>query len=119
MLTKPDAVFKVSKILEHESNRWRASDIYLDQYSGKVWAVEDAYQSSLGSYIDAGTLSLHNGTFGGGQGTIGGGLTRLLYLWLGIVPTILFATGLGVWWNKRRHDQTRKRIVRDSISVSS
>jgi hypothetical protein len=36
MLTKPDAVFKVSKILEHESNRWRASDIYLDQYSGKV-----------------------------------------------------------------------------------
>lgn len=106
MPTKPDAAYNVSKIADHESNRWRSHAVYLDQYSGKILAIEDAYKLSLGSYISAGTLSLHAGTFGGGDGTLGGGLTRLLYFWIGIAPSVFFITGLGIWSNKRRRNRT-------------
>jgi uncharacterized iron-regulated membrane protein len=113
MPDQSDAAYNVSKIDDHESNRWRSHAIYLDQYTGKILAIEDAYKLSLGSYINAGTLSLHAGTFGGGDGTLGGGLTRLLYFWIGIAPTILFVTGLGIWSNKRRRSST---VVRPGLT---
>lgn len=110
--TEPDQAFEIGKLLPNESNRWRWSIVLLDQYSGKVLAVDDAYKRPLGGFLLDSTISLHNGTYGGA-------LTRIIYLFIGLAPTILFVTGLGIWWNKRRRGTRVQRAVSVPASTGS
>lgn len=70
--------------------RFPGSYVFLDQRSGRVLAVHDVRHSGRGSAIIAWIRTLHDGT-------VGGLATRILAVLIGLMPTVLFATGLLHW----------------------
>lgn len=76
------------------SRRFPHSFVWVDGASGKVMAVHDARQDRAGSAVNNWLHALHNGAAGGLAG-------RLVALFAGLVPLILFVTG---WlrWRARR-----------------
>ena len=75
--------------------RFPSSNIYVDQHSGRVLAVQDVRQGGSGATISSWIRSLHDGT-------VGGTSTRILFVVLGLMPALLFVTGFLRW---------RRRIV--------
>ena len=67
--------------------RFPASQIYLDQYDGRVLAVYDSLDQSAGSRIVAWLYPLHRGE---AFGLVGRAVVALF----GLLPAILFTTGL-------------------------
>ncbi|MCW8127777.1 PepSY-associated TM helix domain-containing protein [Microbulbifer halophilus] len=77
---------------------WRnygASFVRLDQYSGKVLMVRDVTEIPPGNKVLRWQFPLHNGD---ALGLFG----RWLVLFAGLMPALLFATGVYLWWKKRR-----------------
>ena len=66
--------------------------VYLDRYSGRP-LPPDPGAPTLGDGIVRSMTTLHIGAFGGG-------VIRGLWLVFGLMPALLFATGLVVWWNR-------------------
>ncbi len=70
--------------------------VYLDPYTAKVLTIKGLSQEkSLGDRIVNSWLELHFGTFGGLP-------TRILYVFVGLSPLILFITGLLMYRLRRR-----------------
>lgn len=77
--------------------------VYLDQYSGEVLQVEDGRAQGLGDHVLDSFTPLHFGTFGGLP-------TRILYVFVGLAPLILFITGF-VMWRHRYRTKSRTNSV--------
>jgi uncharacterized iron-regulated membrane protein len=86
--TKPESVFSVRKA--SPSSRFWDSQVHIDPYSGKVLRVDDGTKLPWFMRLYNYTAELHYGTFGGL-------LTRILYIFVGLSPLILFTTGLMMW----------------------
>jgi uncharacterized iron-regulated membrane protein len=110
--TEPEAVFHVYKQLPGQKDKW-SSEVNLDRYTGKVLKVKDATKSlSLGDTVLNAFTPIHYGTFGGLP-------TRILYVFVGLAPTILFITGLVMYRLRRRpRPQTVMETSRDLVQKS-
>ncbi|MBW4568690.1 MAG: PepSY domain-containing protein [Tolypothrix carrinoi HA7290-LM1] len=108
---KPEDTLQVGKKLPQESWKYGFSQVYLDQYTGEVVQLKNGLKQSLGDKVLDSFAPLHFGTFGG----LG---TRILYVFIGLTPLILFITGFVMWWyrykGKNRRQQTVK-IVESSV----
>ncbi|WP_233203854.1 PepSY domain-containing protein [Novosphingobium sp. HII-3] len=75
--------------------RFPGSYVFIDQHSGAVLAVHDVRRGNASTTIIAWIRVLHDGT-------IGGLSTRILALIVGLVPTVLFVTGILHWGRRTR-----------------
>lgn len=78
------------------SRRFPHSYVYIDQYSGAVLGILDARQGSASTTINNWLHPLHDGS-------VGGIATRILTVLVGLVPAVLFITGLLRWRKRRVH----------------
>lgn len=92
--TLPDAVFEFYKRVPEDSEDFN-SYVKLDQYSGKVLDVQDSRVAKLGDRILNSFTPLHYGTFWGLP-------TRILYVFVGLVPTLLLITGFVMWGYRKQ-----------------
>ena len=92
---KPDSALMIRYKFPQEKEDGGNSYIYLDQYSGKVLQVDNALKPLLGDRILNSFNPLHYGTFGGLP-------TRILYVFVGLAPLILFITGFVMWQYRKR-----------------
>lgn len=90
----------VSKQLPHESIRFALSNVELNRYSGEVLKVDRVIEPPpmLKFMIAIGTLHF---------GLLGGIYTRILYVFIGLMPAVLLITGL-VNWKRRRWLMARR-----------
>ena len=83
----------------HPEEHWKefgaGTTVYLDQYSGEVLDVWDTRNLPVGSQILEWSFPLHNGDALG----LGG---RLVVFFSGFFITVLFGSGVYLWWRKRR-----------------
>ncbi|MDF5726183.1 MAG: PepSY-associated TM helix domain-containing protein [Rhizonema sp. PD37] len=91
-----------------ESVEYGNSNVYLDSYTGEVLRVDNAFKIPLGSRVLNSFVPLHYGTFGGLP-------TRILYVFVGLAPLILFVTGLMMYWYRY---WTKPKISERSIELS-
>lgn len=77
------------------SFRFPHSYVRVDGASGQVLAVDDAGRAGAGSTVNTWLHPLHDGSAGGLAG-------RVLAALAGLVPALLFATGLARWRLRRR-----------------
>ena len=73
----------------------------LDPWTGERLSTEDGRTGSLGKWVGMHYWSLHTGWWGA-PGSLLGWVGRILYMIIGIAPTVLFITGLGIWLNRRK-----------------
>lgn len=92
---KSTAAFMVRKKLPGEVHPNGKSFIYLDQYSGGVLLAENALEAPLATRVVNNLYPLH-------MGRLGGTWTRMLQMVVGLVPAVMFITGLLVWRNRTR-----------------
>ena len=86
---------------------------YVDRYSGEVLRTDDAREAPQGKRILHTFYPLH-------IGAVGGPLMRILYLVLGLAPTVLVVTGTIIWYNRwrRKHpSQGDASLEEENISV--
>jgi uncharacterized iron-regulated membrane protein len=109
-LTKdPKALLRLRMKLPQEREEYGQSNVYLDQYSGQVLRVDNSLKASLGDKILNSFQPLHFGTFGGLP-------TRILYVFVGLAPLILFITGLIMWWYRKRQQKDDLQLVQQGKS---
>ncbi len=87
--TTPDAVFEFYKQVPQDSEAFN-SYVKVDQYSGKVLDMQDSRVAKLGDRVLNSFTPLHYGTFWGLP-------TRILYVFVGLAPTLLMITGFVMW----------------------
>jgi uncharacterized iron-regulated membrane protein len=92
---KPEAPFLVGKKQAQEIDKFGNTRIYLDQFTGKVIQLQNGIKPSRAEAILNQFTSIHFGTFGGLS-------TRILYVFVGLAPLMLFITGIVMWWHRRR-----------------
>jgi uncharacterized iron-regulated membrane protein len=96
---KPDGVVLVGKKLPQEhSDHYGESRIRLDQYTGEVVQLINGMELSRADRVLASFAPLHYGTFWGLP-------TRILYVFVGLAPLILFTTGAVMWWYRKRESR--------------
>ena len=79
------------------------SQVWLDQYSGRVLKVRDWRNFTAGDTFVAWLFPLHNGEAFGLTG-------RWIVCVTGFAPLVLYVTGIRMWWLKRRaHQRQRSR----------
>jgi uncharacterized iron-regulated membrane protein len=90
--TQPDGVIRINKTIKEQE----ASAI-VDQYSGKIIQVDNPLlkKQSLGDKITASFGPVHFGTFAGEA-------SRILYVFVGLSPTILLITGFIMWRERKK-----------------
>lgn len=91
-----EASWRVTFIQPTET--WREygpSSVYVDQYTGEVLAVLDSQDQPSGSTLLQWSFPLHNGD---ALGLIG----RILLFFAGLMPAVLFGTGVYMWMKKRK-----------------
>lgn len=102
--TKPDEVFTVY-LKQPQDAQYFANKVDIDRYSGKVLHVINSKTAKFGDRLLNVFAPMHYGTFGGLP-------TRILYIFVGLSPTILFMTGL-VMYSLRRRPQAVKEASRE------
>ena len=102
----PSEVFSVYKRIEHGLDY--GNTIHLDRFSGQVIRIDDERKAALGDRIFSSFHPLHYGTFGGI-------LTRILYVFVGLDPTVLVITGFTMF-RLRRGGKATKKEARDYYS---
>ncbi len=83
------------------SQRFPKTNVWLDQYSGKILAVRDVYKDSAGDTFLRWLHPLHSGQAFGLTG-------RIIVCISGLLPIILFVTGFIRWRQKQRNKLTQK-----------
>ncbi|HEX8491953.1 MAG TPA: PepSY-associated TM helix domain-containing protein [Pyrinomonadaceae bacterium] len=96
------ATVVVRKRVEGELHPHGRSLVYLDQYSGQVLLAENALEAPPVARTFGNLFPLH-------VGRLGGILTRLLQVFVGFVPAILFCTGLLMWRSRVRARKLSKK----------
>ena len=92
---------------------WRAGDlteagsnrVYIDAASGTVLSTDRASDWPLGVRLFQAMAPIHYGEWGGLP-------IKIVWSILGVVPTVLFITGVLVWWRPRKKKQ-RFRVYGD------
>jgi uncharacterized iron-regulated membrane protein len=79
--------------------RFPGSFVFVDQYSARVLAVHDVQRGNAGTILGTWIRPLHDGS-------VGGLPVRLLAMLVGLLPALLFVTGL-LHWRRRRHAACR------------
>ncbi|CAA9304505.1 Uncharacterized iron-regulated membrane protein; Iron-uptake factor PiuB [uncultured Leptolyngbya sp.] len=106
---EPDGAFQVAKKLPQEAHPNGGSSVYLDQYSGEILRVDNAQEASLANRILNALFPLHIGAYGG----LG---MRIFYVFLGLAPVTLSATGFVLWrhrqWDKARRQEAIRQAER-------
>ena len=87
--TEPDQVFTVY-MKQPQDAQYFANKVDIDRYSGEVLHVINSQTASLGDRLLNAFVPMHYGTFGGVP-------TRILYLFIGLSPTVLLITGLTMY----------------------
>ena len=82
------------------SRRFPRTNVWLDPYSGRILALRDGLADSGGDKVLNWLHPLHGGEAFGLTG-------RLLALAAGMLPTILFATGIVRWLQRRDYSKRR------------
>lgn len=77
------------------SQRFPKTNVWLDQYSGKILAIRDIYKDSAGDTFLRWLHPLHSGQAFGLTG-------RIIVCISGLLPIILFVTGIIRWRQKQR-----------------
>jgi uncharacterized iron-regulated membrane protein len=100
------------KLPNQETGRFDLSTVELDRYSGEIIQVNKVVKAEgLFRFIVA-IADLHFGTFGGLP-------TRILYVFVGLMPTFLLVTGLVIWkrrrWGIARRDLEMQAIERAEV----
>jgi uncharacterized iron-regulated membrane protein len=104
---KDTDVVSVRKRQLHETLFYGQSDVLLDSYSGKILRVADSNKLPLGDSIIASFEPLHYGTFWGV-------FSRILYIFVGLVPLILLITSFGMY----QYPQNKKtNTTSDSVTT--
>ncbi len=93
----------VHKKLPQDSPRFALSSVELDRYRGEVLKVDKVVEPPPNFKILIAFGSLHFGLFGGLP-------TRILYVFIGLMPTVLLITGL-VMWKRRRGLKARRKAA--------
>lgn len=90
----PGQVVTLNYVLPGDLSDLGANGIHFDPNTGTALRVDRLRDMPLGARIVAAFVPLHFGSFGGTA-------SRMLWAVLGLVPTILFTTGLAMWWRRR------------------
>ncbi len=88
-----NAAFTVRKKLPGDWSRLGNQYVYIDRYSGKVLRVDLLARMPLGVRLIQSMAPLHYGSFGGHS-------TRVLWIFMGLVPGVLAISGFLMWWNR-------------------
>ena len=91
---KPDAPFSVRGKLGDEWHPNGRSVVFLDSYTGEILHIENALNAPLGARIANALYPLH-------IGIVGGTANRFVLFFVGLVPAMLYVTGLLMWRNRR------------------
>ncbi|MEH1845437.1 MAG: PepSY-associated TM helix domain-containing protein [Nostoc sp.] len=106
---KPEEVYTVGKKQPQETAEYGYSQVYLDQYTGKVLQLQNGLKPTRAEAVMNSFSPLHYGTFWGLP-------TRILYVFVELSPLILSITGFVMWWyrykGKNRQQQTVRIIER-------
>jgi uncharacterized iron-regulated membrane protein len=105
----PEGVFQINKQFPEERDLHR-SRVYLDRYTGEVLKLRDSRKLRLGDQVVDSFTSIHYGTFGGLP-------TRILYVFVGLAPTILMVTGVVMWWHRKHKDIRLMKTTEVKASV--
>jgi len=84
---------------------WRRTGdnlVYIGQYSGHVIRINYHRELPWPIRFTRDIYPLHFGTFGGN-------FTRVLWIFVGLAPPILYVTGLLMWWNRSILPARRRR----------
>ena len=104
---KPEDALRFRLKLPQEAVEYGNSNVYLDQYSGKVLRVDNGLQLPLGDRVLNAFVPLHYGTFGGLP-------MRIFYVFVGLSPLTLFITGFVMWWYRKR----LKRVLSEPATIA-
>jgi len=107
--SKPQGTFVVRKKLVGDIHPNGSSNVYLDRYSGQVLRVENGFTAPVASQIINLLFPIHIGAFGGLP-------TRILYVFIGLTPTLLSITGL-VLWRRRQWRLAQRREASRQITA--
>jgi uncharacterized iron-regulated membrane protein len=101
--TKPEGVIRINKTIQEQD-----FTAIVDQYSGQVIKVDNPLEKpkSLGDRITESFYSVHFGTFAGEA-------SRILYVFVGLSPTILLTTGFIMWRHRRKPPQRQPSPPRE------
>jgi uncharacterized iron-regulated membrane protein len=91
---QPQKLTVRKRLPAQETGRFDLSTVELDRYSGEVLQVNKVVKPAPLFKFMVGIAGFHFGSFGGLP-------TRLLYEFVGLMPTVLFITGL-VNWRRRQ-----------------
>jgi uncharacterized iron-regulated membrane protein len=96
--TAPDGVIRIYKAIKEQS-----FSAIVDQYSGKIIQVDNPLlkKKSLGDKITDSFYPVHFGTFAGEA-------SRILYVFVGLSPTMLLITGFIMWRERRQPVKLQK-----------
>lgn len=97
---KADAPLIVRGKLAKEWHPNGRTFVYLDMHTGEVLSIENALESPLGTRIVNMMYPLH-------IGLAGGIATRVLQIFIGLAPAVLFITGFLMWRNRTK---PRRRV---------
>ncbi|WP_445176350.1 PepSY-associated TM helix domain-containing protein [Microcoleus sp.] len=107
--SKRQGTFVVRKKLVGDIHPNGSSNVYLDQYSGQVLRVENGFTAPVASQIINLLFPVHIGAFGGLP-------TRILYVFIGLTPTLLSISGL-VLWRRRQWRLAQRREASRQITA--
>ncbi len=100
---KPGEAFTLRLQLPSDPHRIGLNWAYIDPSTAQVLRLDKFSEQPLGVKIMRLMTPLHYGTFGGYT-------TRILWIFAGLMPGILFVTSLLMWWN-RSLSKPRKKPV--------
>jgi uncharacterized iron-regulated membrane protein len=106
---KPAEVFRVGKKLPQETMPYGLSYMDLDQYTGNILQLRNGLQPAWGDRLLNTFEPLHSGTFGGLT-------TRILYVFVGVSPTVLFVTGVVMGVYRRRRMPRVQTVPKESLN---
>lgn len=92
---KPEELFRMGKRQAQETDKWGNTRVYLDQFTGEVIQLENGLKPTRAEAILNQFGAVHFGTFWGIP-------SRILYVFVGLAPTVLMVTGVVMWAYRRR-----------------
>jgi len=99
----PDDPIVVRMRVDGEWHPNGRSFAYVDAYRGDLLRADNALEAPLGRRILHTMYPLH-------IGSIGGPWVRLLYVLLGLAPTVLTVTGVIVWYKRKRDSSDPHKV---------
>lgn len=108
--SKRQGTFVVRKKLVGDIHPNGSSNVYLDRYSGQVLRVENGFTAPVASQIINLLFPVHIGAFGGLK-------TRILYVFIGLTPTLLSITGLVLWRRRQWRLAQRREASRQTTAI--